>query len=266
MLLAIDVGNSNIVIGAMDGETPRYRWRISSDTRTTDELGLLLLQLLAHRGLTAADITGVCLCCVVPSLLYTVQKAIRRYLNQEALTVGSGVRTGMRVRVDNPREVGADRIVNAVAAFERFGGPVVVVDFGTATTFDCIDAEGGYLGGAIAPGLKISADALFERTARLPRVELTEPDAAIGTNTVASMQSGLFWGYVGLVEELARRCKAELVGVGGSPPRCVATGAMANLIGPACAEVDEVDDFLTMRGLVIVYGRNRRRRPPGRPG
>ena len=266
MLLAIDVGNSNIVIGAMDGESPRWRWRISSDSRTTDELGMLLVQLLSHRGLTPADISGVCLCCVVPSLLYTVQKAIRRYLGQEALTVGSGVRTGMRVQVDNPREVGADRIVNAVAAFERYGGPLVVVDFGTATTFDCISSNGSYLGGAIAPGLKISADALFDRTARLPRVELTEPVVTIGTNTVASMQAGLFWGYVGLVQELARRCKDELTKPGGQRPRCIATGGMANLIGRACTEVDEVDDFLTLRGLMLVYERNKRRRPPGRGG
>jgi type III pantothenate kinase len=264
MLLAIDVGNSNIVIGAMDGEVPRWRWRLSSETRTTDELGMLLLQLLSHRGLTAADISGVCLCCVVPSVLYTVQKAIRRYLGQEALTVGSGVRTGMRVRVDNPREVGADRIVNAVAAFERFGGPLVVVDFGTATTFDCIGVRGDYLGGAIAPGLKISADALFDRTARLPRVELAEPAETIGTNTVSSMQSGLYWGYVGLVQELARRCKDELASADGPPPRCIATGGMANLIGRACTEVDEVDDALTLRGLVLVYERNQRRRPAGR--
>ncbi len=262
MLLTINVGNSNTVVGVMDGAEPRWRWRISSDTRTTDELGMLLLQLLSHQGLSADDITGVCVCCVVPSLLYTVQKAVRRYLNQDALTVGSGVRTGMRLRVDNPREIGADRIVSAVAAYERFGGPLVVVDFGTATTFDCIDPSGAYLGGAIAPGLKISADALFQRTARLPRVELTEPAAAIGSNTVASMQSGLFWGYVGLVQELARRCKSELSASGA--PRCVATGAMANLIGPACSEVDEIDDHLTLRGLVLVYERNRRRRSPGR--
>ena len=263
MLLAIDVGNTNTVIGAMDGEEARWRWRISSSSRTTDELGMLLLQLLAHRGLRPEHITGVCLCCVVPSLLYTVQKAIRRYLEQDALTVGSGVRTGIRIRVDNPREVGADRIVNAVAAHDRFGGPLVVVDFGTATTFDCISERGDYLGGAIAPGLKISADALFQRTARLPRVELTETTETIATNTVASMQAGLYWGYVGLVEKLARRCKDELPG----SPRCIATGAMAHLISRACAEIDEVDDALTLRGLVLVHERNQRRRPGrGQPG
>jgi type III pantothenate kinase len=151
-----------------------------------------------------------------------------------------------------------------VAAFERFGGPLVVVDFGTATTFDCIGVRGDYLGGAIAPGLKISADALFDRTARLPRVELAEPAETIGTNTVSSMQSGLYWGSVGLVQELARRCKDELASADGPPPRCIATGGMANLIGRACTEVDEVDDSLTLRGLVIVYERNQRRRPAGR--
>ncbi len=265
MLLVIDVGNTNIVLGAMRGAEVVHRWRVSTAPRTTDEVGLLLLQLMRHRGLGPDDIDGVSVSCVVPSLLYAIEKASRRYLDREALIIGSGIRTGMRIRTENPREVGADRIVNAVAAYERHGGPLVVVDFGTATTFDCVDARGDYVGGAIAPGFRISAEALFTRTAKLPPVEVERPDRAIGTNTVRSMQSGLFWGYVGLVDGLARRCKAELAERldGDAPPRvpCVATGGLSNLIGRACEEIDEVDDDLTLQGLRLLWERNRR---PGR--
>jgi type III pantothenate kinase len=176
----------------------------------------------------------------------------------------------MRVRTDNPKEVGADRIVNAVAAVERYGWPILVVDFGTATTFDCVNAKGDYIGGAIAPGYQISSEALFNRTAKLPKVELERPELAIGTNTVHSMQSGLFYGYVGLVEELVRRCKAELVEMGtegkstkerealGKVVPCIATGGLARTIGGACAEIDEIDDFLTLVGLAILWERNQR--------
>lgn len=261
MLLVIDVGNTNTVIGAMRGEEVIFRWRVSTTARTTDEFGLLLLQLVGNRGLTAADITGACVSCVVPSVLYAIEKATRRYLDIPSLVVGRGVKTGMRVRTDNPREVGSDRIVNAVAAFEKYGGPLVVVDFGTATTFDCVNTKGDYVGGAIAPGFRISADALFLRTAKLPRVEVERPQRAIGTNTVASMQSGLFWGYVGLVDGLARRCGEELAeteGVEGI--RCVATGGLSNLIGRACEAVDDVDEDLTLQGLRLLWERNRRPR------
>lgn len=266
MLIVIDVGNTNTVIGALDGARIAHRWRISTVMRTTDELGLLLLQLLERRELSPDDIDGVSVSCVVPSLLYSIEKACRRYLDVDAMVVGRGIKTGMKVRTDNPREVGADRIVNAVAALEKHAGPLVVVDFGTATTFDCVSAAGAYVGGAIAPGFRISADALFERTAKLPRVEVERPARAIGTNTVHSMQSGLYWGYVGLVDELARRCKAELaatVGEGGQVP-CVATGGLARLIGTACAEVDEVDDTLTLQGLRVLWERNRGRPRTGR--
>jgi len=261
MLLVLDVGNTNTVMGIVDAQTVRHRWRISTAPRTTDELGLLLLQLLEHRRVLLSDISGICVCCVVPSLLFTVEKVCRRYLKHEPLVVGVGIRTGMRIRMDNPKEVGADRIVNAVAGFERHGGPLVVVDFGTATTFDCISKEGVYLGGAIAPGFQISADALFTRTAMLPRVEVEQPETAIGTNTIQGIQSGLFWGYVGLVDGLARRCKKELHQKSQQPVRCVATGGLANLVGRSCVEVDEVDDTLTLHGLWLIYDRNRPRRP-----
>ena len=253
MILGIDVGNTNTVIGAMDGLEVAHLWRVTTKVRTTDEFGLALLQLLQHQGIDKTDVEGVAVCCVVPSVLYAIEKASRRYLDCEVLVVGRGIKTGMKVRTDNPREVGADRIVNAVAAYESHGGPLVVVDFGTATTFDCVSVGGDYIGGAIAPGYQISADALFTRTAKLPRVPLQKPKRAIGTNTVASMQSGLFWGYVGLVNELARRCKAEF----SERPKCVATGGLARLIGGACDEIDEHDEHLTLMGLRILWERNR---------
>jgi len=267
MLLVIDVGNTNTVMGALRGDTVVHRWRVSTTDRTTDEFGLLLLQLLEHRGVSPADLTGVVVSCVVPSVLYAIEKASRRYLDLDALVVGRGIKTGMRVRTDNPREVGADRIVNAVAAVKRHGTPLVVVDFGTATTFDCVDHHGDYIGGAIAPGFGISADALFQRTAKLPKVELDRTSGVIGTNTVASMQAGLFWGYVGLVDELARRSRADLADLAEAAglPRphvtCVATGGLANVIGSACTEIEEVDDNLTLQGMRALFelntGRNR---------
>lgn len=261
MLLVIDVGNTNTVIGALSGQEIVERWRISTVSRTTDEVGLLVLELLEHRDLSAADIRGAAISCVVPSLLYSLEKACRRYLDTDPIVVGRGMKTGMRVCTDNPREVGADRIVNAVAALERHDSPLVVVDFGTATTFDCVNDVGDYIGGAIAPGFRISADALFERTAKLPRIEVERTEHAIGTNTVASMQAGMFWGYVGLVEGLARRCKDELRGrFPGSTVPCIATGGLANLIGAACDEVDEVDNDLTLQGLRILWERNQPRR------
>ena len=187
MLLGIDVGNTNTVIGALEGFDVIHLWRVSTVSRTTDEFGLALIQLLQHNKIAAEDVEGVAVCCVVPSVLYAIEKAVRRYLDCDVLVVGRGIKTGMRVRTDNPREVGADRIVNAVAAYELHGGPLIVVDFGTATTVDCVSKDGDYVGGAIAPGYQISADALFTRTAKLPRVPLERPECAIGTNTVASM-------------------------------------------------------------------------------
>ncbi len=257
MLLVIDVGNTNMVFGAMVEFEVKHRWRISTESRTTDEMGLLLLQLLKHKGLTQKDIKGACISCVVPSLLYTVEKACRRYLKLEPLVVGKGVRTGMRVRTDNPREVGADRIVNAMAAYKKYNSAVVAIDFGTATTLDCVNAQGDYLGGAIAPGFRISADALFLRTAKLPKVELEKTESVIGKNTITSMQTGLYWGYVGLVDELARRCKAELIASEEADVvHCVATGGLARLVGQSCSEIDDIDDYLTLRGLVLLYERN----------
>jgi len=252
MILVIDIGNTNTVLGLMRDQTIVQTFRISTIQGTTDELGVLLLQLLAHHGFSAADVQGAICSSVVPSVVYTVEKACRRYLEVDCLMVGRRLKTGMKVRTDNPREVGADRIVNAVAALSRWGGPVIVVDFGTATTFDCINAQGEYVGGAIAPGFRISEEALFSKTAQLPRVEVKRPPSPIGTNTTHAMQSGLFYGYIGLVDSLASRCRAAL----DPSAKVVATGGMANLLSEDSEIIEAVDIFLTLRGLAILYERN----------
>jgi type III pantothenate kinase len=254
MILVVDVGNTNTVLGLMGGDDDKvlYTFRITTVSRTTDELGVLFTQLLAKEGLSGDDIRGAICGSVVPSVVYTVEKACRRYLNVTCLMVGRGVKTGMKLRTDNPREVGADRIVNSVGAIHRWGGPIIVVDFGTATTFDCVNARGEYVGGAIAPGFKISEEALFARTAQLPRVEVARPPSPIGTNTVHAMQSGLFYGYIGLVDNLASRCRKAL----DPKARIVATGGMANLLASESEVIDEVDTWLTLRGLVLLYRMN----------
>lgn len=252
MILAIDVGNTNTVIGLMEGDAIVRTFRVSTIQRTTDELGVLLVQLLAHHGHAAADVHGAICSSVVPSVVYTIDKACRRYLKAECLMVGRRLKTGMKVRTDNPREVGADRIVNSVAAIHRWGGPIIVVDFGTATTFDCVNVHGEYVGGAIAPGFGISEEALFSRTAQLPRVEVARPPSPIGTNTVQAMQSGLFYGYIGLVDSLARRCRDAL----DPKAKVVATGGMANLLSEDSEVIEDVDIFLTLRGLALLHERN----------
>lgn len=253
MILAIDVGNTNTVVGLMKNRKVEVTFRISTQSRTTDELGVLLLTLLEHRGVLLSDIEGAIISSVVPSMLYSLEKACRRYLDTEAMVVGRKLKTGMKVRTDNPREVGADRIVNSVAAYEKWGGPIVVVDFGTATTFDCVAADGAYVGGAIAPGVRIAEEALFSKTAKLPRVEVARPASPIGTNTVHAIQSGLFFGYVGLVDGLARRCREAL----DPKARVVATGGLSNLIGSESEEITDVDAWLTLRGLALLFERNR---------
>jgi type III pantothenate kinase len=239
-------------LGLFQGERLLQRWRISSIARTTDELGLLWLQLLQRHGLNEHAISGVVVSCVVPSLMFNIDKAAREYLGVEPLLVEMGIKTGVPIRTDNPREVGADRIVNTVAALALRPGPMVVVDFGTATTFDCINAQGEYVGGVISPGVRIAADALVARTAKLPRIQLEHPGKIIGTNTVDAMKSGVFWGYVGLVDKLAAGCKAEL----GADVHCIATGGLASLIGPASDEIDQVIPRLTLDGLRILATMN----------
>jgi len=253
MILVIDVGNTNTVIGLMQGTTLKARLRLTTDDRTTDETGILMVQGLANRGFGPDDIEGAIISSVVPSALYSFEKACRRYLKvEDPLVVGRRLKTRIKVRMDDPRSVGADRIVNAVAAVERWGGPIIVVDFGTATTFDCVNVDGEYVGGSIAPGFRISEEALFAKTAKLPRVEVARPPTAIGRNTIAAIQSGMFFGYVGLVDSIARRCREEL----DPAAKVVATGGLSQLLADESEEITEVDPFLTLRGLAILYERN----------
>jgi type III pantothenate kinase len=257
MLLAIDIGNTNIVLGVFDGAKLLVSWRLTTlRERTTDELGLLIDGVFAHSRIEKTDVRSIMLGSVVPPLTSTMQEMTRRYFGVSALTLEPGTTTGMPILYDQPAEVGADRIVNAVAAYEQFGRraerPLIVVDFGTATTFDAITAKGEYLGGAICPGVQISADALFQRAARLPRIDVRKPAQTIGRTTIGAMESGLFYGYVGLVEGLVTRMGAEL----GGKPLCVATGGLAGTIAPETAIIDHVEPDLTLQGLRIVWERN----------
>jgi type III pantothenate kinase len=255
MLLCIDIGNTNIVLGLYEGEALLDHWRIATGReRLADEYGPLLLVQLQHAGRQPSDIHDAVLASVVPQLTGVFVDLCQRYVVvADPLVVDTGVRTGVRMRVDNPREVGADRVVDAAATFRKYGGPACIVDFGTATTFDAISAEGEYLGGAIAPGMGVAAWALTERAAKLPRVELVPPPQVIGRNTVHSMQSGLLYGYVGLVEGMVARFRREL----GPQMRVVATGGLAELISRETEAFDAVDPWLTLEGLRLIYGMNR---------
>ena len=257
MLLAIDVGNTNIVLGVFDGATLVQSWRLQTvRERTSDELGLLVDGLFAHSRIERVRIRGVMLGSVVPPLTGTIRAMVQRYFGVTAITVEPGVNTLMPILYEVPSEVGADRIVNAVAAYEKFGQdsgrPLIVVDFGTATTLDAITAAGEYLGGAICPGVQISADALFQRAARLPRIDVRKPTRVVGRTTVSAMESGLFYGYVGMVEGLVRRMSDELGGNAVS----VATGGLAEMIAPETTLIQHVDPDLTLHGLRIVWDRN----------
>jgi type III pantothenate kinase len=253
MLLAVDVGNTHTVLGLYEDATLVHDFRIeTSKGRTMDEYHVLLLNLLQVAEVPRSTVRASILASVVPTLNDTLIEAVDRAFDHEILVVGPGIKTGMPILYENPREVGADRIVNAVAAYERVGGQVIVVDFGTATTFDCISAKGEYLGGAIAPGMQISAHALFDRAARLPRAEIMRPPKAVGRNTVHSMQSGIVFGYVGLVDGLVRRLWAEM----GSACTVIGTGGLARLIEPESETIDDVDEYLTLDGLRLLYERN----------
>jgi type III pantothenate kinase len=258
MLLAIDVGNTNIVLGVFRGQDLAHSWRLpTSRERTSDELGILITGLCAHQQITRADISGIVMASVVPPLTSTMIAMARDYFGQTPLNVEPANNVGMPILYDNPREVGADRVVNGIAAYEQYGRdkrcPVIVVDFGTATTFDAISAKGEYLGGVICPGPQISADALFQRAARLPRIDVQKPDRVIGRTTVGSMQAGLFWGYVDMVNGLVRRMREELSG----DVAVVATGGLAASVAPETTVVEHIDPDLTLRGLRIVWERNK---------
>ncbi len=253
MLLTVDIGNTNITLGIYQDGQPGPRWRLATDhRRMPDEYGLQFLGLLRHANISPQDLTGVCLASVVPPLTGRVVEACQRYLGQEPLVVEAGVRTGVRIRYEDPRAVGADRIVDAAAVQRLYGGPACVVDFGTATTFDAISKEGDYLGGAIAPGIGIASEALFMRAAKLPRVELRRPPSAIGRNTVHAMQSGLLFGYVGLVEGLVARFRREL----GPEMKVIATGGLAEIIAKETAVIDIINPWLTLDGLAIIWEMN----------
>ncbi len=256
MLLAFDVGNTNIVMGVFEGKRLLYSWRMATDKRkTSDEYGMLINQLFNYDGLDLKDIDDMIISTVVPPITYTLQNIAIKFFDKEAIVVGPGVKTGMNIKYDNPRQVGADRIVNAVAGFEKYGGPLILVDFGTATTFCAISEEGDYLGGTIAPGIKISSEALFENAAKLPRVELEKPGKVICKNTENSIQSGLVYGYIGLVDYIVNRMKGEL---GDNPnTKVVATGGLATLICSESKTIDQVDKLITLDGLQIIYERNK---------
>ena len=254
MLLAIDVGNTNIVLGVFDGEDLRTHFRLStSRSRTVDEYGLQILALLRTQGIRQDDIDSVIISTVVPPITDTLAETARKYFNNEALFVDPGIKIGLNIKYENPKEVGADRIVNAVAALAIYGGPVIVVDFGTATTFCAINEKAEYLGGAIAPGIGISMEALFRAAAKLPRVQFKRPDRIIGKNTVESMQSGFFYGFVSQVDGVVTRMKQEL----GPNSKVVATGGIATLIASASETVDEVSPLLTLEGLRIIHDKNK---------
>lgn len=254
MLLCIDIGNTNITLGLYEGDKLGPRWRLATDhERMPDEFGILLINLFTHVGLSSADIGCAALASVVPTLTEKWVQVCRSYLGCEPLVVNAKVKTGVKILYDEPSLVGADRIVDAAAAYRLYGGPTCIVDFGTATTFDAISREGYYLGGAISPGIGIAAEALFQRTAKLPRVELERPPTAIGRNTTQAMQSGLLFGYVGLVEGMVARYRAEL----GPDMKVIATGGLAELIAKETSVIQHVAPWLTLDGLRMIYEMNR---------
>jgi len=255
MLLVIDSGNTNIVFALFDGDKVRGEWRSSTDTnRTADEFGVWLNQLLAMERISPRDVEACIIASVVPAMLFALKQLCRRYFGCEALVVGdAGVQLGIGVLTDRPDEVGADRLVNAVAAHKRYDGPLIVIDFGTATTFDVVDGEGNYCGGAIAPGINLSLEALHMAAAKLPRVAIGRPRTVIGKATVPAMRSGVYWGYIGLIEGLVRRIEAEF----GVPMTVVATGGLAPLFAEATDIIKHLDRDLTLRGLLEIYRLNR---------
>ena len=254
MLLAIDIGNTVTTMGMFEKDELRATWNMATDAeRMADEHGTLLLNLLRHQGMEPTDITKSAIGCVVPPLLETYEELFKRYFHISPLIVATGVKTGVRIRMDNPREVGADRIANAAAAHHLYESPVIIVDLGTATTFDVVSREGDYLGGAIAPGLKTATQALFQKAAMLPRVEMSPPKHAIGTNTKSAMQSGIIFGYMGLIEGITNRIQREL----GEKAKVIATGGWAETIARATPVIDIVNPDLTLIGLKIIYYMNR---------
>lgn len=253
MIFVLDVGNTNIVLGVYDGEELKYNWRVETNRqKTEDEFGMLIKQLFANEELTTKDIDGIIISSVVPPIMYALERMCKKYFSLTPMIIGPGIKTGLNIKYDNPKEVGADRIVNAVAAIEAYGSPLIIVDFGTATTYCYINEEKQYMGGAIAPGIGISTEALYNRASKLPRIEIVKPKDVIGKNTVSAMQSGILYGYVGQVEGIVNRMKLQTK----YSPTVIATGGLASLIAKESTVVDVVDPFLTLKGLKMIYMKN----------
>lgn len=254
MILVFDIGNTNMVIGVYNNKKLLTHWRVRTDKlKTSDEYGMMLRALFNSEGMDMKKVTAVIVSSVVPTLMLELDRMSEKYFKCKPLVIGPGIKTGLPIKYDNPREVGADRVVNAVAAYHKYGGPLIIIDFGTATTFCVINKEGEYLGGAIAPGIVISTEALVSRASKLPRVELIKPKSLIGKNTVMSMQVGIVYGFVGQVEGIVNRMKKEI----GEEPRVIATGGLAEIIANETNVIDEIDEFLTLEGLNLIYEMNR---------
>ncbi|MCR1975729.1 type III pantothenate kinase [Clostridium sporogenes] len=258
MILVLDVGNTNIVLGIYKNKELIANWRLATDNkRTADEYGIQVIELFSHNNLSFSDIEGVIISSVVPNIMYSLEHMISKYFNIKPIIVGPGVKTGINIKYDNPKEVGADRIVNAVAAHEIYEKPLIIIDFGTATTFCSVTKEANYLGGTICPGIKISSDALFDKAAKLPRVELVKTPGVICKNTVASIQAGIIYGYAGQVDYIVSKMKKEMMALGEDEPFVVATGGFAKLISEEAKSIDEINAILTLEGLRVIYEKNK---------
>ncbi|QGM31836.1 type III pantothenate kinase [Bacillus sp. N3536] len=253
MILVLDTGNTNIVLGVYQDDQLIHHWRMETDRRKTeDEFGMQVKALFSHVNISFEQIEGIIISSVVPPIMFSLEAMCKKYFGIKPLVVGPGIKTGLNIKYENPREVGADRIVNAVAAIHEYGAPLIIVDFGTATTYCYVNEKGEYMGGAIGPGIGISTEALFEKASKLPRIELTTPEHVIGKNTVSAMQSGIVFGYVGQVEGIVNRMKK----VSKKAPKVISTGGLASLIGNESTVMDIIDPFLTLKGLYLIYQRN----------
>lgn len=253
MIFVFDVGNTNTVLGVFDGEELKHHWRIeTSRNKTEDEYGMIIKELFTHVGISSSDISGIIISSVVPPIMFSLERMCEKYFHITPIIVGPGIRTGLNIKYDNPKEVGADRIVNAVAGIQLYGAPLIIVDFGTATTYCYIDEDKQYMGGAIAPGINISTEALYTKAAKLPRIEIARPNGIVGRNTVHAMQAGILFGYVGQVEGIVKRMKDQSV----VEPQVIATGGLASLIAKESDVIDVVDPFLTLKGLQMIFARN----------